>query len=67
MLKLYIEIILNFLFSMRRREKFIVLPASTEMVQRRWSEFKGCPEKTVLQILLLLLDHIQMKLKIEER
>ena len=52
---------------MRRRKKFIVLPASTEMVQRRWSEFKGCPEKTVLQILWLLLDHIQMKLKIEER
>ena len=57
MLKLYIEIILNFLFSMRRREKFIVLPASTEMVQRRWSEFKGCPEKTVTNPVVTVRSH----------
>lgn len=42
---------------MRRREKFIVLPASTEMVQRRWSEFKGCPEKTVTNPVVTVRSH----------
>lgn len=42
------------------------MPAFTEMVQRWWTEFKGCAEKTMLQILWLLLNHIQMKLIIEE-